>query len=74
LWSERIWDLIAAIPVVLDSFPKARFVLAGGYGGGAEIGREWLVDTLKPLKTACCLPDGLRLLNINQWYERQTCW
>jgi len=66
---KGIWDLIAAIPIVLDSFPKARFVVAGGYGGGAEIEREWLVDTLKPFKDRVLFTGWLTPAEINQWYE-----
>ena len=45
---KGIQELLAAIPCVLEKAPTTRFVLVGGYGGGAEIERQWLMDALLP--------------------------
>ncbi|HYV95209.1 MAG TPA: glycosyltransferase family 4 protein [Chitinophagales bacterium] len=67
---KGIWDLIDAIPTVLTSFPKAKFVLAGGYGGGVEIEKECLVDTLTPFKNQVHFTGWLTPGEINGWYEK----
>ena len=45
---KGIRELLQAIPTVLGELPEVRFVLIGGYGGGAEIERIWLIDALLP--------------------------
>jgi glycogen(starch) synthase len=43
--------------------------LAGGYGGGAEIEKDWLVDTIKPFKDRVLFTGWLTPAEINKWYE-----
>jgi glycosyltransferase involved in cell wall biosynthesis len=65
---KGIWELIKAIPKVLNEFAGAKFVLAGGYGGGAEIEKEWLVDTLKPFRNNVIFTGWLTPAEVDEWY------
>jgi glycogen synthase len=78
---KGIRELLEAIPVVLDQVPGARVVLAGGYGGGAEIERTWLIDVLRPYRdrvqfTGWLTPNEMAfwyaaadILVVPSWYE-----
>ncbi|MEJ7738330.1 MAG: glycosyltransferase family 4 protein [Chitinophagaceae bacterium] len=67
---KGIRELISAIPQVLSQFPEATFVLAGGYGGAAEIQKEWLADALGPFKDRIIFTGWLTPDEVNKWYER----
>lgn len=67
---KGIRELISAIPRVLNEFSEAKFVLAGGYGGAAEIEKEWLVDALTPFKNNIIFTGWLTPDEVYQWYER----
>jgi glycogen(starch) synthase len=67
---KGIWELITAIPKVLVDFPEVKFVLAGGYGGSAEIARDWLVDTLKPFEKNVTFTGWLTPVEVNEWYRQ----
>jgi glycosyltransferase involved in cell wall biosynthesis len=77
---KGIRELLHAITTVLAELPGVRFVLIGGYGGGAEIERTWLIDALLPYRsqvhfTGWLAPSGsattLDLADIRRpsWYE-----
>jgi glycosyltransferase involved in cell wall biosynthesis len=65
---KGIRELLAAIPMVLDQVPGAKFVLAGGYGGGAEIERTWLIDVLLPYRDRVHFTGWLTPAEIAGWY------
>lgn len=65
---KGIRELLEAIPVVLDQVPGARVVLAGGYGGGAEIERTWLIDVLRPYRDRVHFTGWLTPNEVAAWY------
>jgi glycogen(starch) synthase len=65
---KGIRELLEAIPLVLDRIPEARVVLAGGYGGGAEIERTWLVDVLRPYRERVHFTGWLTPAEMAAWY------
>jgi glycogen synthase len=78
---KGIRELLGAIPRVLGAEPETKFVLVGGYGGGAEIERAWLIDVLQPYRhqvhfTGWLTPDEVArwygaadILVVPSWYE-----
>jgi glycosyltransferase involved in cell wall biosynthesis len=78
---KGIRELLGAIPYVLERAPNTMFVFIGGYGGGAEIERAWLADSLLPYRrqvqfTGWLTPEevdrGYRaadILVVPSWYE-----
>jgi glycogen(starch) synthase len=65
---KGIRELLEAIPLVLDQVPGARVVLAGGYGGGAEIERTWLIDVLRPYRDRVHFTGWLTPNDVAAWY------
>jgi glycosyltransferase involved in cell wall biosynthesis len=65
---KGIHELLEAIPVVLRQAPSVRFVLAGGYGGGAEIERQWMMDTLRPYREQVRFTGWLTPAEMAGWY------
>jgi glycogen synthase len=65
---KGIRELLRAIPTVLGELPEVRFVLIGGYGGGAEIERTWLIDTLLPYRSQVHFTGWLTPSEVAQWY------
>jgi len=65
---KGIRELLAAIPRVLEARPSTRFVLAGGYGGGAEIERAWLIDALLPYRNQVQFTGWLAPSEVAKWY------
>ena len=66
---KGIHDLLAAIPLVLERVSGAQFVLVGGYGGGVEIERQWMVDTLRPYRSNVRFTGWLTPDKVAQWYR-----
>lgn len=66
---KGIRELLAAIPYVLAHAPKARFVLVGGYGGGAEIERSWMDEVLRPLRDRILFTGWLTPDRVADWYR-----
>jgi glycogen synthase len=66
---KGIRELLQAIPFVLERMPGARFVLAGGYGGGAEIERTWLIDVLLPYRDKVHFTGWLTPAEMAHWYS-----
>lgn len=66
---KGIRELLAAIPLVLEQAPAARFVLVGGYGGGAEIERSWLTDVLRPYRSRVHFTGWLAPYEVAEWYR-----
>ena len=60
--------MLQAIPTVLGELPEVRFVLIGGYGGGAEIERTWLFDALLPYRSQVHFTGWLTPSEVAQWY------
>ena len=65
---KGIHELLAAIPRVLERAPATRFVLVGGYGGGAEIERQWLTDALAPHRINVHFTGWLAPREVAAWY------
>ena len=65
---KGIRELLEAIPQALDRVPGARVVLAGGYGGGAEIERTWLIDVLQPYRDRVHFTGWLTPGEMAGWY------
>ena len=65
---KGIRELLQAIPTVLGELPEVRFVLIGGYGGGAEIERTWLFDALLPYRSQVHFTGWLTPSEVAQWY------
>ena len=65
---KGIRELLEAIPLVLERIPGARVVLAGGYGGGAEIERTWLIDVLRPYRDRVHFTGWLTPAEMASWY------
>jgi glycogen(starch) synthase len=78
---KGIRELLAAIPVVLERVPQARFVLMGGYGLADEIEGRWLSPDLRAYRqrisfTGWLGPNGVAqhyaiadILVVPSWYE-----
>jgi glycosyltransferase involved in cell wall biosynthesis len=66
---KGIRELLHAIPLVLERMPNVRFVLAGGYGGGAEIERAWLIDALLPYREKVHFTGWLTPAEMAGWYS-----
>ena len=65
---KGIRELLQAIPTVLGELPEVRFVLIGGYGGGAEIERTWLIDALLPHRNQVHFTGWLTPSEVARWY------
>ena len=65
---KGIRELLEAIPQVLEKAPTTRFVLVGGYGGGAEIERGWMADALLPYRSRVRFTGWLSPLEVAKWY------
>jgi glycogen(starch) synthase len=65
---KGIHELLAAIPTVLAAEPNAKFVLVGGYGGGAEIERAWLIEALQPYRSQVHFTGWLAPDEVAKWY------
>lgn len=66
---KGIRELLAAIPVVLAAALKTRFVLVGGYGGGAEIERCWMDEALRPWRNQVHFTGWLTPARVAAWYR-----
>jgi glycosyltransferase involved in cell wall biosynthesis len=66
---KGIRELLDAIPCVLEKAPNTRFVLVGGYGGGAEIERAWLADSLLPYRSRVEFTGWLTPSEVIRWYR-----
>lgn len=66
---KGIRELLGAIPYVLEKAPNSRFVLIGGYGGGAEIERTWLADSLLPYRGQVQFTGWLTPMEVARWYR-----
>ena len=66
---KGIRELLQAIPTVLGELPEVRFVLVGGYGGGAEIERTWLIDALLPYRSQVHFTGWLTPSEVARWYR-----
>jgi glycogen synthase len=66
---KGIMELLAAIPEVLKKAPSAQFVLVGGYGGGAEIERNWMLETLLPFREHVHFTGWLSPSEVADWYR-----
>jgi glycogen synthase len=67
---KGIRELLAAIPHVLERAPNTRFVLVGGYGGGAEIERQWLTEALHAYRASVHFTGWLAPREVASWYAR----
>jgi glycogen synthase len=67
---KGIRELLEAVPVILERVPDARVVLAGGYGGGAEIERAWLIDVLLPYRDRVHFTGWLTPAEMSGWYSK----
>ena len=69
---KGIRDLLAAIPEVLEQFPAARFVLAGGPPsyGGEELARQWLPPPCLPHAKRIHFTGWLTVRELEGWYRR----
>jgi glycogen synthase len=67
---KGIRELISAIPLVLEQAPATRFVLVGGYGGGAEIERDWLTEALRRHHSQVHFTGWLEPDGVAEWYRR----
>ena len=65
---KGIMELLTAIPEVLKESPKTQFVLVGGYGGGAEIERNWMIETLFPYRNQVHFTGWLSPSEVAEWY------
>jgi glycosyltransferase involved in cell wall biosynthesis len=65
---KGIMELLAAIPQVLKIAPTTQFVLVGGYGGGAEIERDWMLETLLPYRDRVHFTGWLSPSDVAKWY------
>jgi glycogen synthase len=66
---KGIMELLAAIPEVLKKAPTTQFVLVGGYGGGAEIERNWMLETLLPFRDRVHFTGWLSPSEVAEWYS-----
>jgi len=67
---KGIRELFQAIPRVLNEHPHVQFVLAGGYGTGADIERDWLDETLHPYRSQIHFTGWLTPDKVSEWYRR----
>jgi len=67
---KGIHELLAAIPGVLRAAPETRFVLAGGYGCGADIERAWLPPALAPYRDQIHFTGWLKPAQVAEWYAQ----
>jgi len=69
---KGIRDLLAAIPAVLEQFPNACFVLAGGPAGsnGADLARQWLPPACLPHTQRIHFTGWLTTHELEEWYQR----
>jgi glycogen(starch) synthase len=65
---KGVRELLQAIPTVLRELPEVRFVLIGGYGGGVEIERAWLIDVLLPYRSQVHFTGWLTPSEVARWY------
>lgn len=65
---KGIHELLTAIPMVLKEAPGAQFVLVGGYGGGAEVERTWMVDSLLAHRSRVRFTGWLTPIEVARWY------
>ncbi len=65
---KGIHELLAVIPRLLEKAPATRFVLVGGYGGGAEIERQWMMDALLPYRSQVHFTGWLSPQEVAKWY------
>jgi len=66
---KGIRELLEAIPVVLKAAPETRFVLVGGYGGGAEVERCWMDEVLRPWRDRIHFTGWLTPARVAAWYR-----
>lgn len=66
---KGIMELLAAIPKVLENAPTTQFVLVGGYGGGVEIERDWMFETLLPYRNQVHFTGWLPPSEVAKWYR-----
>jgi len=66
---KGIRELLAAIPVVMEAAPETRFVLVGGYGGGAEVERCWMDEVLRPWRDRIHFTGWLTPARVAAWYR-----
>jgi glycogen(starch) synthase len=66
---KGIRELLAIIPTVLEAAPETRFVLVGGYGGGAEIERCWMDEVLRPWRHRIHFTGWLTPARVAAWYR-----
>jgi glycogen(starch) synthase len=66
---KGIRELLGVIPLVLKEAPETHFVLIGGYGGGAEIERTWLIDALQPYRNQVHFTGWLAPHEVANWYR-----
>ncbi|PYQ64472.1 MAG: hypothetical protein DMF53_07405 [Acidobacteria bacterium] len=66
---KGIRELLEAIPVVLEAAPETRFVLVGGYGGGAEVERCWMDEVLRPWRDQIHFTGWLTPARVAAWYR-----
>jgi len=66
---KGVRELLGAIPRVLARAPATRFVLVGGYGGGAEIERAWMAEELRPYRGQVHFTGWLTPHEVARWYR-----
>jgi glycogen(starch) synthase len=66
---KGVRELLAAIPRVLEQAPTTRFVFVGGYGGGAEIERDWLPPELRRYRERVHFTGWLSPSETATWYR-----
>lgn len=67
---KGIQELFRAIPIVLRSEPKTKFVFVGGYGSGPDIERAWLPADLLSYRRQIHFTGWLNTLEVEKWYEQ----
>lgn len=67
---KGIRELLMALPLVLAQAPDTRFVLVGGYGGGAEIERTWMMEALRPYQHQIHFTGWLTPKEVAVWYRK----
>ncbi|AGY60643.1 glycosyltransferase family 4 protein [Gloeobacter kilaueensis] len=67
---KGIGELLAAIPEVLSVRPTTRFVLAGGYGGPAEVDFMGLQQQMAPYRQQVHFTGWLAAEEMDAWYRR----
>jgi glycogen(starch) synthase len=65
---KGIRELLAAIPMVLDAIPNARFALVGGHGSGEDIRRQWAPADLAHYTSRVLFTGWLPPDEVAKWY------